>query len=157
MASDLGFEPAARKMFSEMAMDGFAFPVDAKRNITLCYLAETCVRLGDADGAEQPYDLLLPYRDNAVVLVATVCCGANARYLGMLASIIGDWAAAEMHFESALGMGQRLQAWPWLAHTKYEFASALHTRNCSGDRTRMRTLLAEAAASVERFGLRHLE
>jgi tetratricopeptide (TPR) repeat protein len=158
IASDLGFEHAARKVFNEMATGGFAFPFDAKRNITLCYLAEVCVRLRDVDRAEQLYDLLLPYQDNAVVVpVATICCGANARYLGMLASIIGDWPAAEMHFESALAIDQRLQAWPWLAHTKYEFALALQTRARPGDRTRVRMLLAEAAASAERFGLRQLE
>jgi NAD(P)-dependent dehydrogenase (short-subunit alcohol dehydrogenase family) len=32
--------------------------------------------------------LLLPYRDlSMVVPIATICCGANARYLGMLATV----------------------------------------------------------------------
>jgi hypothetical protein len=35
-------------------------------------------------------------------------CGA-ARYLGMLASVIGDWAGRR-HFE-ALAMNERLEAW----------------------------------------------
>ncbi|MGC2203912.1 MAG: hypothetical protein WA633_27670, partial [Stellaceae bacterium] len=126
IASDLGFEEAARKAFREMAAAGFAFPADAKRSLTLSYLAEVCTGLGDALEAERLYEQLLPYRDNAVLApVATVCCGAAARYLGMLAGVMGEWSAAEEHFEAALEMDERLHAWPWLAHTKYEFASAL--------------------------------
>ena len=39
IASDLGFAEAARKAFAEMAGAGFAFPADAKRSLTLSYLA----------------------------------------------------------------------------------------------------------------------
>jgi len=158
IASDLGFEQAARKSFDDMAAAGFPFPVDAKRNITLCYLAEVCTRLGDADRAEQLYGLLLPYRDLAVVVpVATICCGANARYLGMLAGLMGDWTAAQQHFEAGLAMDEQLQAWPWLAHSKHEFALMLRARGKPGDRDRAETLLAEAAASAERFGMASLQ
>ena len=79
IASDLGFAEAARKAFAEMAAAGFAFPADAKRSLTLSYLAEVCTRLGDALEAERLYEQLLPYRDNAILApVATVCCGAAA-------------------------------------------------------------------------------
>jgi class 3 adenylate cyclase len=154
VAADLGFLPAAQKNFSEMAAADFAVPMDAKRNITLCYLAEVCARLADSDRAEQLYRLLMPYRDLAVVVpMSTVCCGSNARYLGMLASVIGDWAAAEAHFEAALAMDEQLQAWPWLAHTKHEFALMLRARGQSADQARANALLGEAAASAERFGM----
>ena len=158
IASDLGFEQPARKAFEEIAATGFAFPIDAKRNLTLSYLAEVCARLGDADRAEQLYELLLPYRDVALVVpVATVCCGSNARYLGMLAGVMGDWAAAEEHFEAALEMDERLRAWPWLAHTKHEFALMLRARGRSGDQERGDLLLASAAASAERIGMPALQ
>jgi len=108
IASDLGFEEAARKAFVEMAAAGFAFPVDAKRSLTLSYLAEVCTRLGDTHEAERLHELLLPFGDNAILApVATVCCGAAGRYLGMLASLMGEWTAAEGHFEAALEMDQR--------------------------------------------------
>ena len=85
IASDLGFHDAARKSFEDLAVGGFAFPFDAKRSLTLSYLAEVCTRLGDVERAEQLYDLMLPYRDLAVIAPAsTVCCGSVARYLGML-------------------------------------------------------------------------
>jgi tetratricopeptide (TPR) repeat protein len=157
IASDLGFEEPARKAFERIAATGFAFPIDATRNLTLSYLAEVCTRLGDADRAERLYELLLPYRDVALVVpVATVCCGSNARYLGMLAGVMEDWDAAEEHFEAALAMDERLQAWPWLAHTQYEFAEALLARGVPGCRARAESLLA-AAETAQRLGMTSLQ
>jgi hypothetical protein len=75
----------------------------------------------------------------------------------MLASVIGNWASAEEHFEAALEMDERLQAWPWLAHTKHEFALMLRERGRPGDQDRADALLAEASASAERFGMAALE
>jgi class 3 adenylate cyclase/tetratricopeptide (TPR) repeat protein/ABC-type transport system involved in cytochrome c biogenesis ATPase subunit len=158
IASDLGFAQAAQKTFGAIAAEGFPVPTDAKRNITLCYLAEVCTRLADGDRAEQLRELLTPYRDLAVVVpVTTICCGSNARYLGMLATVMGDWATAEKDFEAALAMDERLQAWPWLAHTKHEFALMLRERSRASDRERGDTLLAEASASAERFGMAALQ
>jgi hypothetical protein len=158
IASDLGFHDAARKAFEDLAAGGFAFPIDAKRTLTLSYLAEVCVRLGDADRAERLYQLLLPYRDLAIIApVATVCCGSAARYLGMLAATIGDWAAGEEHFTAALAMDERLQAWPWLAHTKHEYALMLRARGRRRDEHRAAELIAAATASAERIGMPALQ
>jgi tetratricopeptide (TPR) repeat protein len=158
IASDLGFSEAARKEFAEMASAGFAFPADAKRSLTLSYMAEVCTRLGDGLEAERLYEQLLPYRDNAILApVATVCCGAAGRYLGMLAGVMGEWAAAEQHFEAALVMDEGLHAWPWLAHTKHEFALTLISRGRAADQNRAESLLAAAAASAERIGMPALQ
>jgi tetratricopeptide (TPR) repeat protein len=141
-----------------MAATGFAFPADAKRSLTLSYLAEVCTGLGEVLEAEQLYEQLLPYRDNAILApIATVCCGAAGRYLGMLAGVMGEWGAAEEHFEAALEMDERLHAWPWLAHSKHEFALALIARGRTVDQGRVDTLLAEAAASAERIGMPALQ
>src|SRR5262249_2221982 len=79
--------------------------------------------------AEQLYELLLPYQDMALVVpIATICCGSHARYLGMLASVMGDWAAAEAHFEAALEMDERLQAWAWAGPTENELGVAVPGR-----------------------------
>jgi len=158
IASDLGFESAARTAFENLAVSGFAFPVDAKWSLTISYLAEVCARLGDARRAERLYELLLPYRDITIfAAMTTVCCGSAARYLGMLASPIGDWAASEEHFEAALEMDERLEAWPWLAHTQHEFAIALLARSGRGDRVRADSLLAAAAETAHRLGMVSLQ
>jgi class 3 adenylate cyclase/tetratricopeptide (TPR) repeat protein len=158
IASDLGFTDAARKAFAEMAAAGFALAADAKRSLTLSYLAEVCTRLSDALETERLYELLLPYRDNAIFApMATVCCGAAGRYLGMLAGVIGEWTAAEEHFQAALEMDEALHAWPWLAHTKHEFALALTARGRPSDHKRAEALFAAAAASAERIGMPALQ
>jgi tetratricopeptide (TPR) repeat protein len=154
VACDLGFDGPAHKILAEIAAGGFAIPVDAKRTLTLSYLAEVCVRLDDGDSAERVYGLLLPYQDMAVMApVATVCCGAAARYLGMLAGVLRDWKAAEAHLEHALALDESLQAWPWHAHTRYEYALVLFQRNRKQDRARATELLSSAAATAERFGM----
>jgi hypothetical protein len=157
IAADLGIGEAARKSFENMAEDDFRFPVDAKFLLTLSYLTEVCVWLRDGPRAERLYDQLLPYQDLAIVApTATVCCGSAARYLGMLASTIGDWTQAEVHFNAALEMNERLHAWPSLAHTKHEFARMLLGRSRLTDRDRARILLAEASASTEVFHMTFL-
>ena len=75
----------------------------------------------------------------------------------MLAGVIGDWAAAEEHFAAALAMDEQLRAWPWLAHTKHEFALMLRARGRSGDQQRATELIAAAMASAERIGLPALQ
>ena len=75
----------------------------------------------------------------------------------MLASVIGDWPRAEEHFEAALAMDERLEAWPWLAHTQYEFAAALLARRVPGCRVRADSLLAAAAETAQRLGMTSLQ
>jgi uncharacterized protein HemY len=89
--------------------------------------------------------------------VATVCCGSAARYLGMLAGVIGDWSAAEEHFVAALEMDERLEAWPWLAHTQHEFATAVLARGGRGDRARADRLLAAALETAQQLGMISLQ
>jgi hypothetical protein len=160
IASDLGFEDQARRMFEMFAGSGFALPTDSKRTVTLSYLAEVCTRLDDARRAEQLYGHLLPYRDLAIVVPTyTLCCGSAARYLGMLATTMGDWPSAERHFQAALAMEERMRAWPWLAHTRAEYAVMLAARGDRGDDTRaveMREMALAAADRLEMGRLRQL-
>jgi class 3 adenylate cyclase/tetratricopeptide (TPR) repeat protein len=154
VACDLGFDGPAHKILAEIAAGGFAIPMDAMRTLTLSYLAEVCVRLDDGESAQRVYDLLLPYQDLAVMApIATVCCGSAARYLGMLAGVLRDWKAADAHFERALALDESLQAWPWHAHTRYEYAVVLLKRNRKQDNAYVADLLASAAAITERFGM----
>jgi class 3 adenylate cyclase/tetratricopeptide (TPR) repeat protein len=152
ICSDLGFEAQARDNLERLAESEHSIPVDSKRLVTLAYLAEVAARLRDVKHAEQIYSLLLPFRDQAVTVpVFTLCCGSTARFLGMLAHALGDWAAAEQHFEYALHLDERLRAWPWLAHSRYEYALMLVARNRVEDRARAQDLLSMAAAEARRL------
>jgi tetratricopeptide (TPR) repeat protein len=157
IASDLGFEAQARRTFEQLAESGFALPIDSKRTVTLAYLAEVCTRLDDAPRAEQLYGHLLPYRDLAIVVPTyTLCCGSAARYLGMLATTMGDWPSAERHFEAALAMEERMRAWPWLAHTRAEYAAMLVARGDRRDDARAAELREMALAAADRLEMGRL-
>jgi tetratricopeptide (TPR) repeat protein len=150
IASDLGFEAQASRNLAQLTESESCIPMDSKRLVTLTYLAEVAARLREIEHAERVYAFLLPFRDQVVTVpVFTVCCGSAARYLGVLAGALGDWSAAEEHFEYALRMDERLRAWPWLAHSRHEFAVMLSARNRKGDRARAADLLATAAATAK--------
>ena len=117
-------------------------------------MGEACVALGDTRRAETLYRLLLPYRRvNITVGVATICCGAAARFLGMLASLMADWQTAEEHFEVAIAMDTDLHAWPWLAHAEHDFAYMLRRCGRQSDLARVDRLISDALAIANRLGM----
>ena len=154
IASDLGFHEQARTHFEALAQSDFALPMDAKRAITLTYLAEVSAALGDSRRAERLYELLLPYREVAILAAPfTLCCGAGAHYLGLLATTMSDWDRAETHFNASIAMNERLKAWPRLADTRFEYARMLLARDRKGDSVLASELRSMAIAAAERMGI----
>ena len=157
IASDLGFHEQARALFEALAQSDFALPMDAKRPITLTYLAEVCAGLGDSLRAERLYELLLRYRDVAILAPpVTLCCGAGAHYLGLLAAAMSDWDRAEAHFKVSVAMNEPLKAWPRLADTRFEYARMLLARDRKGDSVLASELRSMAIAAAERVGMHSL-
>ena len=100
----------------------------------MTYLVDVCTFLGDRARAATLYQLLLPYAGRTVVIGnAAACYGALSRYLGALATTLERWDEAAQHFEDALAMNARMEAWPWLAHTQYQYATMLLARDQAGD------------------------
>jgi DNA-binding CsgD family transcriptional regulator len=124
----------------------------------MTYLTDVCTFLGDMARAAPLYQLLLPYAERTVVIGSAVACyGAMSRYLGALATTMGHWDTAAQHFEHALAMNARMEAWPWLAHTQYAYATMLLARNYSGDHDRAAALLDAALVTARELGMRALE
>src|SRR5712691_13191867 len=112
------------------------------------------------------YQLLLPYAGRTVIISnAAACYGALSRYLGALATTLGRWDEAAQHFEDALAMNARMETRPWLAHTQYQYATMLLTRDQSGDPStgsgqaseKARELLRAALITARELGMRALE
>ncbi|HYD04928.1 MAG TPA: hypothetical protein VEC60_04345, partial [Reyranella sp.] len=157
IAAELGFHAEARRQFETLAESDFALPIDAKRSITLSYVAETCAELGDAQRAEKLYELMWPYRDTAILAPpTTICVGAAAHYLGMLAGTMGEWEKATAHFEAAQAMNERMKAWPRLANTRLAYARMLLARGRNEDRFRASELRGMAVAAAERMGMKSI-
>ena len=84
------------------------------------------------------------------------CYGSADRYLGMLATVLGEWDLAEGHFDDALALNRRLGARTWQAHTLYQHAKMVRARGHKGDRTRADGLLEEALGLAHAIGMRGL-
>jgi tetratricopeptide (TPR) repeat protein len=124
----------------------------------MTYLVDVCTFLGDRIRAVNLYQLLQPYAGrNVVIGTAAACYGALSRYLGALATTLERWDEAVQHFEGALAMNTRMEAWPWLAHTQYQYATMLLARDQSGDSEKAKELLTAALLTARELGMRTLE
>jgi tetratricopeptide (TPR) repeat protein len=156
--SSLGQSEEARAVFHYLASDGFAsVPRDSLWVGTMAYLSEVCAFLGDSDQATVLYDMLLPYKSRAVVVGgATVCYGAAGRYLSMLARTMSKWELAERHIIQAIDLDNRMQAWPWLAHSQAEYATILLEKGQEEDRIQAKALFDEALSAAQTMGMGYL-
>ncbi len=124
----------------------------------MTYLVDVCTFLGDKARAAVLYQLLLPYAGHTVVIGSAVACyGALSRYLGALATTLARWDEAAQHFEDALAMNTRMEAWPWLAHTQHQYATMLLARDQPGDGEKARELLKAALLTARELGMHALE
>lgn len=151
----LGMVDEARAELTRLTADGFsAVPPGPLRLAGLGFLADACDVVGDPRLAALVHEELLPFEGrNVIVGEAVVCYGAADRFLGSLARLTGDDAAAQRHLEAALALNGVFGAATWLAHTRFELARVLLER---GDTTLARVLLDSATADAQRLGMHAL-
>ena len=133
--------------------------IDLPRNLvwlaSMTELSEVCAELNDRARAATLYERLLPYGDrHAISLYTTVCWGSVARVLGLLATVMGQWDAAERHFGVALERNRALGSRPWMAHTQVAHAAMLIRRGA--DHAHARALLAAAFDVAHELGMKPL-
>jgi tetratricopeptide (TPR) repeat protein len=147
---EVGDERAAREIYEELAIDGFAaLPRDNEWLFALSLLSPVCAELGDVKGAETLYRLQLPYADRHAYGHAEGQAGSVSRALGVLAAALGRLDDAEKHYGHAVEMNQGMGARPWVAHTQHDFAKMLLGRDAPGDRERASELLRGASATCD--------
>jgi class 3 adenylate cyclase/tetratricopeptide (TPR) repeat protein len=157
--SELGLTEEATLEFDHLAQHDFAdLPRDALWMASMTYLVDVCTFLRDQARSATLYQLLLPHAGRNVVVGSGVACyGALSRYLGALANTLALWNESERHFEEALAMNARMEAWPFHAHTQYQYAVMLLARDRSGDQERAKQLLDAALLTARQLGMRALE
>jgi tetratricopeptide (TPR) repeat protein len=137
----------------ELLGDLSGLPRDALWLLSITWVGTAASLLDDHSRSQQAYELLLPYANTCLVALAILCEGSMSRPLGMLATILGRYDDAALHFERALEMNARIRSPLWTAHTQYEYARMLRLRAKPRDHNRARTFLAKAAATANQLGL----
>jgi DNA-binding CsgD family transcriptional regulator len=154
LLAELGMEAEARRELASIRDRGFDELRSALWVASLSYLTDACAAVGDKAMAALVYAELAPMAGgNLVVGHGVACYGAADRYLGLLATTLGDHARAVEHFEQALAFNRQIGATTWVAHTLYAFGRTLRVRGRGIDADRASELLSEAALLAERIGL----
>ncbi|MFC8518920.1 ATP-binding protein [Streptomyces sp. NPDC057257] len=113
---------------------------------------------GDRESAVLLYDDLLPYADRHVTAGAhNPSSGPVALYLGMLATLLEDWPAAERHLHAALASCRATGSPPYETYVRLETARMLLARRGPADAKAAAEHLTAASAVARRLGLGPLE
>ena len=157
--AELGRTAEAAAEFNQLARGDFTdVPQDGNWLVAMTYLADVCVFLGDTSSALTLHEMMLPYKQiNVLISVGAGCYGSASRFLGALATVVGRWDEAEQHFDTALTMNRRMGGRPWLAHTQYQYARMLLSRDQPGDSEKADALIKEALATARELGMAALE
>ncbi|HEY2258733.1 MAG TPA: AAA family ATPase [Solirubrobacteraceae bacterium] len=154
LLAELGMDREARRELDRVRREGFE---GLRANLwlaSLTYLTDACSALGDAELAELLYPELAPLTGGNVVIGHGVACyGAADRYLGLLATTLGDHDRAVEHFERALTVNRGMDAPTWVANTLYAYGRTLHMRGRAGDAADASQRLSQAATLAEQIGM----
>ena len=148
-----GLHDEARGRLRACCADLDSLNFDAIWMPALVALAEVC-RIVDARECAAPiYERLVPYAQRLCTISLNLSeMGPVSRTLGVLASLMGDYRRAALHFEDALATSERIGAPPHVARTSVDYARTLLSRGGDGDAERARMLLADARSIAERIG-----
>ncbi len=121
-SSDLA---GAADAYGHFAARGFELPADSNWLLAVAVLADTCVTLGDADGAVDLARLLEPWADRQVILN---CYGGGAywgpvaHHLGRLALLRHDRCRGEELLRRAVELSECFRAPEFAARSRAELA-----------------------------------
>ena len=154
LLAELGMGDEASAELHRLLDDGLGKLRPSLWLASLVYLADAAALVGDARAAEAIYAELAPYEgSNVMIGHLVVCYGSADRYLGMMATQLGDWERAERHFRAALAFDTRLGARTWLAHSAHEYARMLLARGAADDRSSAQAQLGLALGLAGAIGL----
>lgn len=156
---DIDRTEAARDELAVLAQDDFRkLPRGSDWLVNVAALSEACALISDRDRAASLYSLLRPYEERIAASLTTVTwLGPVAYYLGLLATTLDRWNAAERHFKQALAMNRQMGARPFLAWSRFALAGMLLRRGDPADHDRANELLRKALATATNLGMIRLQ
>jgi DNA-binding CsgD family transcriptional regulator/tetratricopeptide (TPR) repeat protein len=148
---ELGMETEARRELTRITDAGLDPFRESLWLAALTYIADASAALADQRAAALVYPELAPLAGTNVMIGHLVTYyGAADRYLGMLATALGEWELAEGHFEAAMALNRQMEAMTWVAHTEYEYGRMMLAR---GQLQRAQALLADADRDAAAIGM----
>jgi hypothetical protein len=151
---ETGRDADARRELRLLADRDFeGLPRDNVWLLSMAFLSETCAHLEDASSAAVLYGLFSPFDGRNVTSPDAIFAGPVARYLGLLATAIGDPETAERHFAAAWEQANLDRARPAMARTRLDHARMLLAQGGEEDRARASQFLDDAHALAEELEL----
>ena len=154
VCAEIGLHEEARRVIGEYTRDGLqSIPRDVFRLTCLDLLAHISGSLEDKALATTVYELYHPFAERVVIVGAIGPPIGSAHHdLGILATVLGDYDAAERHFTSAMEWEGPDGVPHGRMHTSHYFADMLVRRGDPGDRERAHALVAETLPLAEAAG-----
>jgi hypothetical protein len=154
MLAELGSTGEARAELDSLAADGFnRLPFDEEWEVSICFLAHAAARLGERQHAASLYELLLPYAERVAISYPEISLGPISRFLGMLATAMGQWGDAERHVRDSLELSACIGARASLAHSHAEYAAMLLERDEPSATDKAWSRLDQALAIYRELGM----
>ena len=148
-----GLHREAQQELAELEELGLPAPADPLWLACNVSYTRACYELRVVRLAPVLYERLAPYGDCiATVGYTATILGSIHRYLGMLATLMQDFRAAERHFERALDVNWRNELPLMTAWTRLNFAQMLLARDGSPSSRSMR-LAGQALRTAQASGL----
>ena len=158
LLAEHGHVSEAREQLDELAQRSFADVRPDLAGFVLPLLAEGAAVVGDPRSAELLYARLGPLEGQCVVVGGSIyaCLGAVSRHLGVAATALGRWDAAERHLRAALERHERMASPPLVARTQHDLAAMFAARGGAGDAERATSLAADCLRIARKLGMARL-
>jgi DNA-binding SARP family transcriptional activator len=132
-----------------------AAPLDANWLYTATVLGAIGAQLEDERAAPELYSLLLPYGHRIVTVGrGAVCAGSASLSLGLLATVLGDQAAAVAHLEEAVRRNDAIKAVAYAAGARNALAKVVDDSARAAELRRAADATAGAIGVVLPGGIR---
>ena len=147
----------AREALSQISCEALRdLPQDRDYLGVLAQYSMAVYALGSKPHAEVLYELLAPYPTYFGASISFECVGSLSHFLGQLACVRSDRAAAFDHFQHAVIYNERAELHACAVQSQYELARLLVAEGPQRDLARARALLAEAHEQAIAMGLNPL-
>jgi tetratricopeptide (TPR) repeat protein len=116
-------------------------------------LGETTFQIGKRDSTAELYEVMSPHDQGNATAGDSACYGPIARSIGIVASVLGDFANAERHFLAAIDLSEETGLRVSLAQGRMNYGDMLLRRDGPGDREKARALLRQAVEAAQDMGM----